>query len=242
MVTEPSQLAPEGVGAQAGRLALLELGQGLLRHPGVGVDGVHRLDGGDGRPGRGDLAALDLPDGDPPVEGRAEGLLAEGGLQGRHRRVGLRGARLGGVQVGRGGGAALAQAAGPLQVEAGQGGVGGGGLGWASSVEVSRRTSTWPFLTVAPESKAISRTVPGSSAPRVVAWTATSVAMAGREGCQVLAFTGAEVTDSGGGLKVSPTAIMAPIWPPFTPARASTTRRRPRTVKIQGRRFRFAMR
>src|SRR5256885_958447 len=92
-------LLREDVGPQPRAHARPQVGQRLLREPEVGEDGVDGLEGGDGRPGRQDLAQLDLPDGDAAVEGRADGLLGDGRLQGPDVGDGLLGARLRGVEV-----------------------------------------------------------------------------------------------------------------------------------------------
>jgi hypothetical protein len=91
------------------------------------VDGAHRLQRGDGGARGQHLAQLDLADGDAAVEGGADGLLGDGGLEALHRGVGLLGARLGDVEVRLGVGPALPEGQRPLQVDPGQRGVGDGG-------------------------------------------------------------------------------------------------------------------
>src|SRR6266851_8188724 len=107
----------------------------------------------------------------------------------------------------------------------------------ASSTEVSSLTSTAPLRTAMPESKKISRTVPGNSELTITLCTATSEPMAGCEPCHSVAWTCAVVTASGGGAKDLPALIMAPICIAFTPVSAAATTNNARTTVIQSLRF-----
>ena len=70
-----------------------------------------------GVPGDDDLPELDLADRDAPVERGADGLLRDGRPEVRDRRVGLLGARLGGVEVGLRVGLAPPQPLGALEAD-----------------------------------------------------------------------------------------------------------------------------
>src|SRR6266540_3218017 len=102
----------------------------------------------------------------------------------------------------------------------------------ASSADVSSLTRTAPRLTELPDSKVISRTVPGSSAPRTTPRTATSEPIAAFVGSHSAASTFAAVTASGGGTKDSPARTIATIWFALAPTRTSTTTTKPAIVTI----------
>ena len=98
----------------------------------------------------------------------------------------------------------------------------------ASSDEVSSRTSRSPLFTMAPDSKAISRTEPGISGVTVTPWTAVMDPMAVRVPCHFSSRTVAEETDSGGctnDLPVSMSFLICRVLMPDSPPRTPSTMR-----------------
>ena len=91
----------------------------------------------------------------------------------------------------------------------------------ASSDEVSSRTSRSPLATTAPDSKAISLTVPAISGVTVTPWTAVMEPMAVRVPCHFSSRTTAEETDSGGGAKALPAAMSVLDLQDFHPGQAA---------------------
>src|SRR5258707_10321359 len=74
-----------------------------------------------------------------------------------------------------------------------------------------------------PESKSISWTVPVTSEPSVPPWMATTVPIAERAACQLVASTLAVATASGGGMKDLPALIIVLICNTLIPASRTTT-------------------
>ena len=103
---------------------------------------------------------------------------------------------------------------------------------WASSKEVSSRTSRSPLDTTAPDSNAISCTRPAISGVTVTPWTAVTEPMAVSVPCHFSSCATAAETDSGGGAKFLPAAISFLIWSVFTPARTPTTRSTMKTASM----------
>ncbi len=97
----------------------------------------------------------------------------------------------------------------------------------ASSAEVSSFTRSAPRFTDVPDSNAISRTVPGSSAAIVTPCTATIDAIAALDDSHSVSSARADETASGGGAIDSAARTMVRIWLALTPTRVPRTRRRP---------------
>ena len=89
----------------------------------------------------------------------------------------------------------------------------------ASSEAVSSCTSRSPLATTAPDSKAISFTVPASSGVMVMPWTAAMEPMAASVFGHFSSRAANDETVSGGGAKVLPASISVLICNVFTPAR-----------------------